>query len=101
MPRKSNYALRLPASLKTEAEQIAKEEGTTLNQLITIALAEKLAARRTAKFFEQRAARADPAAVDRLLARVGNEPPRPGDEIPGDVDLDTMRERLAKAKRQA
>ena len=66
MPRKSNFALRLPASLKIEAEQVAKEEGTTLNQLINIALAEKLAAWRTAKFFEQRAARADSAAVDRL-----------------------------------
>lgn len=62
MPRKSNFALRLPASLKTEAEQVAKEEGTTLNQLINIALAEKLAAWRTAKFFEERAARPDPAA---------------------------------------
>ncbi len=29
MPRKSNFALRLPASLKSEAEQAAKEEGTT------------------------------------------------------------------------
>ena len=101
MPRKSNFALRLPASLKIEAEQVAKEEGTTLNQLINIALAEKLAAWRTAKFFEQRAARADSAAVDRLLARVGNEPPRPGDAIPEDVDLDAIRERLAKTKRQA
>ncbi len=101
MPRKSNFALRLPVSLKTEAEQVAKEEGTTLNQLINIALAEKLAAWRTAKFFEERAARADPAAVDRLLARVGNEPPRPGDAIPEDVDLGAIRERLAKTKRQA
>ena len=100
MPRTSNFALRLPASLKAEAEQVAKEEGTTLNQLINIALAEKLAAWRTAKFFEERAARANPAAVDRLLARIGNEPPRPGDEIPPDVDLDSIRERLAKAKRQ-
>lgn len=101
MPRKSNFALRLPASLKTEAEQVAKEEGTTLNQLINIALAEKLAAWRTAKFFEERAARADPVAVDRLLARGGNEPPCPGDEIPEDVDLDAIRGRLAQAKRQA
>ena len=100
MSRKSNFALRLPASLKTEAEQVAKEEGTTLNQLINIALADKLAAWRTAKFFAERAARADPAAVDRLLARVGNEPPRSGDEIPEDVDLDVVRERLTKTKSQ-
>lgn len=101
MPRKSNFALRLPASLKTEAEQVAKEEGTTLNQLINIALAEKLAVWRTTKFFEERAARADSAAVDRLLGHVGNESPRPGDEIPEDVDLNAIRERLANTKRQA
>jgi hypothetical protein len=100
MSRKSNFALRLPASLKTEAEQVAKEEGTTLNQLINIALADKLAAWRTAKFFAERADRADPAAVDRLLARVGNEPPRSGDEIPEDVDLDIIRKRLTKTKSQ-
>lgn len=101
MSRKSNFALRLPASLKTEAEQVAKEEGTTLNQLINIALADKLAAWRTAKFFAERAARADPSAVGELLARIGNEPPRPGDEVPEDVDLDVIRERLTKTKRQA
>ncbi len=100
MPRKSNFALRLPASLKMEAELVAKEEGTPLNQLINIALADKLAAWRTAKFFEQRAAHADRAAVDRLLVRVGNEPPRPDDEIPEEVDLNGIRERLAKAKQQ-
>jgi hypothetical protein len=98
MSQKSNFALRLPASLKMEAEQVAKEEGTTLNQLINIALAEKLAAWRTAKFFQERAARADSVVVDRLLARIGNEPPRPGDEIPEDVDLDAVRQRLAKTK---
>ncbi len=98
MSRKSNFALRLPLSLKAEAEQVAKEEGTTLNQLINIALADKLAAWRTAKFFTERASRADPVAVDQLLARIGDEPPRPGDEMPEDVDLDAIRERLASTK---
>lgn len=42
MSQKSNDALRLQASLKTEAEKLAKEEGTTLNQFINVAVAEKL-----------------------------------------------------------
>ncbi|QMW24110.1 hypothetical protein [Sandaracinobacteroides saxicola] len=33
-------------------------------------------------FFEQRAARANLDAFDRLMARDGGEPPRPGDELP-------------------
>ena len=81
MARTSNYALRLLTSVKAEAEKVAAAEGTTLNQFINVAVAEKLAALRTAQYFQERAARADLAAFDRLLARAGNEPPQPGDEI--------------------
>jgi hypothetical protein len=80
---KSNYALRLQASLKREAERVAKAEGTTLNQFINVAVAEKLSALRTATYFKERAARADvPKALD-LLDRAGDERPRDGDEIAG------------------
>jgi hypothetical protein len=82
MARTSNYALRLLASLKAEAEKVAAEEGTTLNQFINVAVAEKLAALRTARYFQERAARADLAVFDQLLARAGEEPPRQGDELP-------------------
>ena len=44
----ANYALRLQASLKAEAERIAEREGTTANQFINVAVAETLAALRTA-----------------------------------------------------
>jgi hypothetical protein len=81
MARMSNYALRLLASLKAEAEKVAAEEGTTLNQFINVAVAEKLAALRTARYFRERAARADLEAFDRLLAGAGDETPCPGDEI--------------------
>lgn len=40
-----------------------------------------MAALRTARYFQERAARADLDAFDRLLARAGNEPPQPGDEV--------------------
>src|SRR5262245_26959829 len=78
MARTSNYALRLLASLKAEAEKVAAEEGTTLNQFINVVVAEKLAALRTARYFPERTARADLAAFDRLLAGARKEPPRPG-----------------------
>jgi hypothetical protein len=82
MARTSNYALRLLSSLKAEAEKVAAEEGTTLNQFINVAVAEKLAALRTARYFQERAARADLAVFDQLLARAGEEPPCLGDELP-------------------
>ena len=44
MRTSSNYALRLPASLKRALEELAREGGTTPNQFIVSAVAEKLAA---------------------------------------------------------
>jgi hypothetical protein len=78
---KANYALRLQASLKSEAERVAKAEGTTLNQFINVAVAEKLSALRTADYFKERAARAEIGKALELLERAGDEPPREGDEI--------------------
>ena len=78
----ANYALRLQASIKAEAERLAKAEGTTLNQFINVAVAEKIAALRTADFFRERARRANVEAALAVLDRVGiDEPPRAGDEI--------------------
>ena len=56
MATTSNYALRLPASLKKAAEELARQDGTTLNQFIVTAVAEKLSALRTAEYFAARAA---------------------------------------------
>ena len=60
---------------------MAEEEGTTLNQFINVAVAEKLAALRTARYFQERATRADLETFDRFLETAGNEPLRQGDEI--------------------
>jgi hypothetical protein len=84
MTTTSNYALRLQKSLLDEVKRIAAEEGTTINQFINVAVAEKTAALRTEAYFQERAARADLAQLDRILAKSGSEPPRPGDELPGD-----------------
>lgn len=75
------YSLHLLASLKSEAEKVAAAEGTTLDQFINVAVAEKLAALRTARYFQDRAAGADLEAFDRLLATAGDGPPRLGDEM--------------------
>lgn len=77
----SNYALRLPTSLKRELEKVAREDGTSLNQLIVTAVAEKLSALRTADFFEERRARADIGAALEVMNRERGEAPRGGDEV--------------------
>ncbi|NBC48935.1 MAG: toxin-antitoxin system HicB family antitoxin [Gammaproteobacteria bacterium] len=58
------------------------EEGTTVDQFINVAIAEKTAALRTTAYFRERAARADFAKFDSALAKAGNEAPRAGDEPP-------------------
>nr|WP_113866464.1 hypothetical protein [Brenneria salicis]NMN91455.1 hypothetical protein [Brenneria salicis ATCC 15712 = DSM 30166]RBP62695.1 hypothetical protein DES54_11532 [Brenneria salicis ATCC 15712 = DSM 30166]RLM30662.1 hypothetical protein BHG07_09475 [Brenneria salicis ATCC 15712 = DSM 30166] len=82
--RKSNFALRLQPSLLDEARKVAENEGVALNQLINVAVAEKLSALRTESYFQERAARADiPKALD-ILNRAGRDnPPVKGDELPG------------------
>ena len=83
--RNSTYPLRLPVSIKREAERLAAEDGASFNQFVASAVAEKVGAMRAAAFFEERRARADWAAFDRLLSRTGGEPPRSGDEVPDDL----------------
>lgn len=79
--RKSNFALRLQPSLLEEARRVADMEGVALNQLINVAVAEKLSALRTESYLQERAARADiPRALD-ILKRAGlGRPPTKGDE---------------------
>jgi predicted HicB family RNase H-like nuclease len=57
--RKSNVALRLQPSLLEEARKVAKGEGIALNQLINVAVAEKLSVMRTDEYFREMAARGD------------------------------------------
>lgn len=81
MSTQSTYPLRLPSSVKAEVARRAKAEGTSVNQFVATAVAEKLAAMNTAAFFAERRERADFEAFDRILQRQGGEPPRPDDVI--------------------
>lgn len=74
--------LRLPRSVKNGVERWAKLDGTSMNQLIATAVAEKLSALETAEFFEQRAGRADLARFDQVMARRGGEAPGVADRLP-------------------
>jgi hypothetical protein len=88
--RRSNFALRLQPSLMEEARKAAEAEGVALNQLINVALAEKLSALRTQEYFQERARRADRSETLRILERAGKgNPPMKGDELPVDSKSST------------
>jgi hypothetical protein len=81
--RKSNFALRLQPSLLDEARKLAEAEGVALNQLINVAVAEKVSALRTAQYIANRTARADLPKALAVLSRAGvGRPPIKGDEMP-------------------
>lgn len=77
------YPLRLPRSLKKAIERQSKEDRTSINQFVAMAVAEKLAALQTAEYFADRKARADFRMFDRIMKRRGGEKPRAGDEMKG------------------
>jgi hypothetical protein len=82
--RKSNVALRLQPSLLEEVRKLAKEEGVALNQFINVAVAEKLSALRTERYFQERGAKGDVGRALEVLERAGvGNPPLKGDETPG------------------
>ena len=82
MKQASTYPLRLPASLKKAVKRLSLEDRTSINQFVVTAVAEKVSAFETARFFNDRKSRADFKAFDRIVKRRGGEPPRPGDELP-------------------
>lgn len=69
----SNYALRLPESLKQAAKRIAAADDTTMNQFFVVAIAEKISAMETAQFFERRAALTSPEAAEAVWGKVGTQ----------------------------
>ena len=81
--KQATFPLRLPVSLKSAIEKLAAEDGTSINQFLVMAAAEKVASIRTAEqFFAERAGRGDVNAAVRFLTRKGGETPRTDDAFP-------------------
>ena len=71
----ATYPLRLPRSIKAAVEKMAKSEGTSMNQFVATAVAEKLAVLSTAAYFAERKSRADFTAFKRILKHKGGVQP--------------------------
>lgn len=76
----ATMSLRLPISLKAALEKMAAADGTSMNQFLVMAAAEKLASLQTAEtFFAQRREKGDVEAALSFLTRNGGEAPHPDD----------------------
>ncbi len=68
-------SLRLPDSLHDEVRKLAERENISINQLATLAIAEKVAALETAYYLLQRAGKADKKKFLRAMAKVPDVKP--------------------------
>ena len=78
----STLSLRLPESLHRKIRELAERDDISINQFIAMAVAEKTSALLTVDYLEDRGRRGSAALFDRVLARVPDVPPMPGDELP-------------------
>src|SRR5207302_7546465 len=67
--KRPNLSLRLQRSLMEEARKAAASEGVSVNQLINVAVAEKVSALRTEIYLHERIRRADHEETPRILDR--------------------------------
>ncbi len=77
----STLSLRLPESLHKYARELAKKENISINQLVTLALAEKVAAIGAQDYLEKRAKRASKAKFDKAMAKVADVEPLEYDRL--------------------
>ncbi|MBM3151838.1 MAG: toxin-antitoxin system HicB family antitoxin [Chloroflexi bacterium] len=78
----SAISLRLPASLHKAARELARKDNISINQLITLALAEKISALGAEDYIHDRAARASRKKFLAALAQVPHKEPAEYDRLP-------------------
>jgi hypothetical protein len=77
----STISLRIPESLHARARELAEKEKISLNQLITLALAEKISALTTEEYLRERAKRGDRGKFERAMAKVADVEPEAEDRL--------------------
>lgn len=77
----STLSLRLPNSLHEEVKKLARREGISINQLVSTAVAEKLAALMTEEHLEKRARRGRKRKFQRVLRKVRDVEPEEKDRV--------------------
>jgi hypothetical protein len=73
--------LRLPKSLHNAARDLAKRENVSINQLITVALAEKISALMTEDYLAERGKRGSRKKFEAALAKVADIEPEEHDKL--------------------
>jgi hypothetical protein len=78
----STLSVRLPNSLHQKLRECAEREGTSINQLISSAVAEKLAALMTVEYLQERGRRGSREKFEQALRTVPDVDPEAFDRLP-------------------
>ena len=78
----STLVLQLPDDIHDQLRAAAERGGVSVQEFLTNAAAEKLAALKQWEFLHARAAHGSPEEFRRLLAVASDVSPEPGDELP-------------------
>jgi hypothetical protein len=78
----SVISLRLPDSLHETVRKLAEQENVSINQLITLAVAEKVSALMTEDYLRERAERGDKNKFLAAMAKVPDIEPDEEDRLP-------------------
>lgn len=95
----STLSVRLPHSLHRQLRDVAARDGVSMNQLISSAVGEKLAALLTSEYLDERASRGSRRAYQAVLRKVRSVPPERGEELPSNAPRTSTRGRRARAPR--
>lgn len=71
----STVSVRLPESLHKRAKELAKRERTSINQLVSSALAEKISALEAEEYLEKRGKRSSREKFNKALRKVADTEP--------------------------
>jgi predicted transcriptional regulator len=77
----SAVSIELPESLHKQVQELAEQEGITLEYFVALAVAEKMASLRTVEYLRERAARGSREKYDAVLAKVSDVEPEEYDRL--------------------
>ncbi len=78
----SNLSIQLPDSLYKSLQELAKQDGISVEQFIATAVAEKIAALTTETYLEELAKRGSREKYEAVLAKVPDGELEPYDQLP-------------------
>ncbi len=78
----NTLSVQFPKSLHKNLHELAQREGISVDQFVSLAVAEKIAALTTESYLAERARRASRASYEAALTEVPDVEPEPFDKLP-------------------